>query len=374
MRNRLVSTVGTSLFSNISGPFRESNGVAEETHTKLRQFYEKKNWSQLAKTLAEVPPDARICGAEINSIDEAVKRQKVNLEHIHFFVSDTEEGRQTGEVLETYIIERGFEGLKTCQPHVIEALQDAKPARFRVYGLRNLVRELGKLVNQFAAETLVIDATGGYKAQIAIAVVFGQALGIPVLYRHERFSEIIDFPPMPIMFNYDLLGQNADLLAAFENGAALSLSEIGGIDERIRVLLEEIEVDGENLFELGAVGQIFLTGFRLRFPKQRQLKPVPADTKKPPTFHDDHHYPKGFKDFVTKVCEEVLWIKTAHTLPFDKQKAIKGISFYVREGKLVGTYQDKDGFGARFEILSDATDQDQLTWAADELNRKYMDK
>lgn len=377
MRNRLIGTVGTSLFSNISGSFRESNGVAEDTHAVLRRFYQEKNWGQLAKALAEVPPDARICGAEINSIDEAVKRQKVVLEHIHFFVSDTEDGRRTGDILEHYIIERGLQGLKTAQIHVIEELQDGNPERFKVYGLRNLVRELATLVNQFSADTLVIDATGGYKAQIAIAVVFGQALQIPVLYRHEKFSEIIDFPPMPITFNYDLLGQNADLLAAFENHATMSLSELGGIDDRIRVLLEEVQVNGENLFALGAVGQIFLTGFRLRFPRARQLTPVLPEQKQTPHFRDDH-YPDGFKAYVSKVCDEVPWIKTAHSLPYHGQPAIlsklnAGVGFYVYEGKLVGLYGDRS-FGARFEILTDASDNAQLTWAADQLNQKYMSR
>lgn len=217
---------------------------------------------------------------------------------------------------------------------------------------------------------MVIDATGGYKAQIAIAVVFGQALSIPVLYRHERFSEIIDFPPMPITFDYDLLGQNAALLFAFEQGMVLTTAEIDALDEKVRVLLEEIEVDGENVFELGAVGQIFLTGFRLRFPRSRQLAPVSNESRKPPSFRDDH-YPNGFREFVEKVCKENNWIKTAHSIPYDRQRAIKGIGFYVREGKLIGTYQDRDNFGARFEILTDGAGQDQLTWAADQLNQSY---
>lgn len=370
MRNRLISTVGTSLFSNIRGEYRDTNGILQNTHQELQQLLRDQNWGQLAQVLSRIPSSARICGAEINSIYEVVKRQKLNLEHIHFFVSDTEEGRRTGEVLETYIIECGLEGLRTTTTHIIEELQDQNPSRFKVYGLRNLVRELGKLVNQYSADTLIIDATGGYKAQIAIAVVFGQALSIPVLYRHERFSEIIDFPPMPITFDYDLLGKNAALLAAFERGDVLTRAEIDTLDEKVRVLLEEIEVDGENVFALGAVGQIFLTGFRLRFPASRKLDRIPDEARKPPSFRDDH-YPKGFREFVNKVWEEFRWIKTAHTIPYDKQRAIKGIGFYVREDKLIGTYQDGSNFGARFEILTNATDKDQLTWAADQLNQHY---
>jgi putative CRISPR-associated protein (TIGR02619 family) len=376
MRNRLISTVGTSLLTNIQNDFRETNGISREIHDSLRQLLRDENWDQLAVQLGAVSPASRICGAEINSIQEAVRREKLNLEHIHFFVSDTRDGRSMGQLLESYVISAQLSNLKTCTVHPITDLQDDKPARFKVYGLRNLVRELGKLVNQYTADALVIDATGGYKAQIAIAVVFGQALSIPVLYRHERFSEIIDFPPMPISFDYELLGRNAALLAAFENGEALSSSEIEALDDKVRVMLEEVEVDDENLFELGAVGQIFLTGFRLRFPRSRELTPVPPAQKTPPSFRDDH-YPEGFKEFVIKVCAEVAWIKTAHSLPYHGQASIRaklsaGVGFYVYEGKLIGLFRDRTGFGARFEILTNAAGDDQLTWAADQLNQKYM--
>lgn len=369
-RNRLVSTVGTSFLSNIRGAFREENGVDEATHDTLRKLLKEENWDELARQLSHVPPSSRICGAEINSIEEALRRNKVVLEHIEFFVSDTQDGRKMGQLLKNYVEKADFPLFKDCRFHVIEDLQDGKPARFKVYGLRNLVRELGRIVNQHGSESLVIDATGGYKAQIAIAVVFGQAMGIPVLYRHERFSEIIDIPPMPIAFDYELLGRNAALLAAFERGDALSTLEIDSLEEKIRVLLEEIEVDDQNVYELGAVGQIFLTGFRLRFPRSRRLQPVAQNERSLPSFRDDH-YPVGFRDFVMKVYEETDWIKSCHSLPYDKQKSIKGIGFYIYEGKLVGTYQDKNKFGARFEILTNADGLDQLTWAADQLNQKY---
>ncbi len=373
MRTSLISTVGTSLLSN----FRNLRSDAPDAYREMQRFAEEKNWGQFGQRLLSIPPSERICGAEINSIEEAQKRGKLeSLQFLHLLVSETEEGKAVGGILQNYFEHRGIEGLSTLQNvkvHTIEDLQDENPQRFKVYGLRNLVRTLGEIVrfgDFFKADEFVIDATGGYKAQIAIAVVFGQALGIPVLYRHERFSEIIDIPPMPVVFDYDLLGENAGILAAFERGDALDTTEMDDVDERLRVFLEEIEVNGERVYALGAVGQIFLTGFRLRFPQDQKLSPVAVSEKSPPSFRDDH-YPTGFRDFVEKVCREVGWVKTAHSLPYSKQRSIKGISFYVRDGKLVGTYQDKDNFGARFELLTNATSPAQLTWAADELNLSY---
>jgi putative CRISPR-associated protein (TIGR02619 family) len=370
MRNFLISTVGTSLFSNINGKYRDDSGVSPEVHRRLQQFLTENNIGQLSRELKNIPKSARICGAEINSIDEAINHRKVVLEHIIFLVSDTDDGRRMGQLLEAVC--SSISGLKTVEFHTIIDLKDNDPKKFRTHGLRNLVRTLGRFVQQHGADTIVIDATGGYKAQIAIAVVFGQALGIPILYRHERFSEIIEFPPMPIAFDYDVLGENSDILACFETGEAMTLSDLNTLDERLRVLLDEIEEDGEILFALGPIGLIFLESFRLRYPRSRQLTPVLPQERKSPTFADDHHRSKEFVAFVQRVYEETLWVKTIHTLPAHKQRSIRGIGFYVYENdKLIGTYRDKER-GYRFEIMTNANGIDQFTWAADQLNQLYQ--
>jgi putative CRISPR-associated protein (TIGR02619 family) len=374
-RTRLISTVGTSILNNIRKPHDSQNGASAETHDLLRKYLNDQNWIMLGKTLAKIDPHARICGAEINSLHEAINKKKMILEHVHFLVSDTTDGRNVGSLLKSYIDAHGITDLKTSTVHPIEDLQDANPKHFKIYGLRNLVRTLGEIVHRYGAESILIDATGGYKAQIAIAVVFGQALEIPVLYKHEHFSEIVDFPPLPITFDYATLGRNALLLKAFEDGATLTLDEISELDDKVRVLLEEIKVEDTEVFALGAVGQVFLTGFRLRSQRNLQLRPVDVSQKQPPSFREDH-YPSGFKEYVQKVCDEVPWIKTAHSLPYHGQAAIRGkvnagIGFYVYEGKLVGLFTDNTGFGGRFEILTEATSTDQLTFAADQLNQMY---
>lgn len=96
----------------------------------------------------------------------------------------------------------------------------------------------------------------------------------------------------------------------------------------MRVLLVKISVDDESVYELSPIGQIYLTGFRLRNPKP--IKLVPALNRKQPTFRDDH-YPVGFDDFVLKVWREIPWIVTTNSLPYDKQRSIKGIGFYARK-------------------------------------------
>lgn len=217
---------------------------------------------------------------------------------------------------------------------------------------------------------MAINATGGYKAQIAIAVLIGQALEVTVFYKHERFSEIISFPPMPVSFDYDLLAKEAALLDQLERGELLELEE-SEIDPSLRLLLEEAESEGtKKLWALAPIGQIYLEGFRVRHPLARTLPPA-STNRSHPSFRDDH-YPDGFKEFVEKVWREQTFINTCHSLPYDQQRSIRNRVFYLRnDDQIVGEYVDRNGFGARFAINTTAETAPQRTAIVMHLNQEY---
>lgn len=201
MRNTLICTVGTSLFDGNLRHLTEKTDDAPENWFAIRQAYDSCNWKKLAQELLRVEPTKRLCGAEINTIQEVKGKNWLSLENIIFLVSDTPNGKNTGELLLHYFRSRNDLSLRVVEYRIVDQLQDERPADFKIHGLRNLVRYIGDYIQRFGGPDFVaIDATGGYKAQIAIAVIVGQALNIPVFYKHERFSEIIDFPPLPITF------------------------------------------------------------------------------------------------------------------------------------------------------------------------------
>lgn len=375
MRNTLICTVGTSLFDSNLKHLCETTINAPLNWKELRHAYDSEDWSTLANELLKIDPKARICGAEINTIEGIHANKWLELENLFFLVSDTPAGENTGKVLRNYFWQRDDLRLKNVDYERIEKLQDKNPKDFKVHGLRNLVRKIGDYIQRFGGvERIAIDATGGYKAQIAIAVLLGQSLNIPVYYKHERFPEIIDFPPMPISLDYDILGRNSDILTDFERSRVFTLTELEEMEEKLRVFLTEVEIDGEICYELNPIGQVYLTSFRVRYPKPSKLRPATPQERKPPTFRDDH-YPEGFKNFVNQVWQENQWITTCYSLPYSGQKSIKGIGFYIREEesafKLIGTFQDKNLFGARFQIRLTDEYRETLTWVADQLNRRY---
>ena len=185
---------------------------------------------------------------------------------------------------------------------------------------------------------------------------------------------MIDFPPLPVSLDYEILANNADILTDFERGETFTDTEIGKLGESLRALLTEVEVNGGYLYELSPIGQIYLTGFRLRNPKPVRL--TAAINRKKPTFGDDHHYPNKFKEFAMKVWDENKWIESIYSESYHGQRSIKGIGFKVRKEEngyqLIGTFKEKD-FGARFRLRLTDESLNTLTWAADKLNRKYRD-
>ncbi len=373
MKNTLICTVGTSLFGNLT---RLSEKDKIDNWKEIKTQFEQGNWSKLSKELRKLSPSSRICGAEINTIEEAKKKKWLDLKNLILLVSDTKDGENTGILLEKYFLDRDDLSLSQVEYMLINDLQDADPKKFKIHGLRNLVRVVGDCIQRFGKRNVSIDATGGYKAQIAVAVLIGQALDIPVYYKHEKFSEIIDFPPLPISLDYDILGRNSDILTDFERGKSFAKSELDDFDEKLRVFLTEIEVDNDSMFELNAIGQLYLTSFRLRNPHPVNLYALSDSERKEPTFRDDH-YPIGFKDFVYKVWNENKWVKTCFSLPYYGQQSIKGIGFTVKPDEknntLVGTFQDKNNFGARFQVVLADESSESLNWAADQLNQRYRE-
>jgi len=379
MRSHLICTVGTSLFQVNLKNLNETTNNKPANWQEIQRAYATNNWNSLAKELLQVDPTSRICGAEINTIHDLMMSRKFPIEHIHFLVSDTEDGKNTGQVLQKYFTQYNNRIIKEVDFESVENLQDRDPKAFKIFGLRNLVRAIGNITQRVGMEQVVIDATGGYKAQIAIAVLIGQVLNIPVVYKHERFSEIIEFPPLPVNFDYDLIGTYAGLLHYIDNKNHLLTSEelqIDEHDEKIRVFLEEVfdASTQQTLYALSPLGELFLLGYQLRHPKAPNLRTAADKEREPPSFRDDH-YPKGFKEFVQKVWEENDWIKTIRSRDYDKQKSIKGIGFNVwqidEKYHLVGTY--KQEFGARFELFLTDASKESLTWAAEYLTRKYTD-
>ena len=316
MRNTLICTVGTSLLNNL-----------KHDEEPFKKVHEAKNWNQLSLLLLQQMNSARVCGAEINSITSICNKNLLTVRiRLIFLVSDTEDGRNTGEILKLYYENSSnpmqFESVEV---RVLEGLRDDDVKAFKQVGLKNLVRQISNEVRKFSPEVIAINATGGYKAQISFAGMVGQALEIPVYYLFEKFSEVIDLPPQPISLDLAFWLNNYLLFEQLETEQVIKKSELGNDiqNDYFSVLLDEEPLDGIPHVTLSAMGVLFNERFRLQFAKQENalLSLIPKDdTASKPIKIKDGEEDKVLVEFAHKISKSPYVKGIINSLPFNPRR------------------------------------------------------
>ena len=367
--NTLICTIGTSLFGNLSRLTEEDPDPAKAA---LVRAYQDKNWQRLAHQLRNVPPKEGTCGAEINSMAHLYDQIEIDRLRLHLLHSDTDAGRDVADVLRHYF---RLDGWEETRIHRIEGLKDDDTDSFRTQGLRNLVRVAGELTRESGGpEFCAIDATGGYKAQIAIAVLMGQALDIPVYYKHEGFDEIISFPPLPVALDYYLWQKASGMFMALSRPDAAEPWKhfAKDWDERFEPLVDRAPTDGEDLIALSATGQIFHETFYNRFRKDLRDDSLPpeATDKKPPGFPPKHGWGQmreGFERFMQRVTDEVPYVRRCRT-DYLHPGLPESPRFRLSSHGVQGIYSDGKRCG-KFIVDTTADDDYDLSLVVADLNR-----
>jgi putative CRISPR-associated protein (TIGR02619 family) len=321
MRNTLICTVGTSFLGNV--------GRLDASHP-VRQAKESKNWKQLSLKLLKTQNTDRLCGAEINSITSICKENLLSSrDRLIFLLSDTEDGQIIGDILGHYYNLSGNPlRFETVEKRVVKGLRDDNVDAFQREGLKNLVIEISQEVRKFSPDTIAINATGGYKAQISFAGMIGQALVIPVYYLFERFSKVIQLPPQPVALDLGLWLAHYDLFEALELEQQIEEKdlepeklELSGLN----IIFDREEVNGTRFVALSAMGQLFHERCRLQFPQQQTvlLSHIPKDDtsfdKKRIDLRDDHGN-DILLPFAKRLCKSPYVKEVLNSLPFNPKR------------------------------------------------------
>lgn len=315
MRNTLICTVGTSLFNNL-----------KRAEGEIHQAFSQQNWKQVALLLNQLENIDRACGAEINSIARIC--QKNLLSHylkLVFLVSDTEDGKHTGQLLKLYHENhKNPIQFETVEVKVLTGLRDDNIKAFRQEGLKNLVREISTQVQHSSPEYIAINATGGYKAQISFAGMIGQALGIPVYYLFERFSEVIELPPQPIALDLGFWIDHYVVFEQLEAEETLVKSKLAHDfnSTYFNTLIDEEIIEQIPVISLSATGMLFHARSRLQFRKKQTaiLNLIPEDQTLPEnkqiSLREDHGKDKLIA-FSQKLVQSPYITKVINSLPFN---------------------------------------------------------
>ena len=356
MRNTLICTVGTSLMGKLANP----------SDSRFAGILEKRDPALLAHALMGIDPSDFAAGAEINSIAGIADRGLLGERlYLYLLVSDTADGAFIGQALNRYFERPGDPlSFQKVEARTVSGLTHESPTRFRTEGLRNLVREIAEIVRCHNAHYVLINATGGYKAQISFAGLIGQALEIPVCYLFEKFSEVIDLPPMPVSLDMGFWLENAP---AFLELAGDGLDHDPTVKEpRFGGLIELVGRDGEDeLFTLSATGQLFHETFQRQF-KQRRTDLLPtecgiAPEEKVIKFEDKNHGKhKGLKGYLRNLCHRpyVVRIFTHYYNPDLPLKNTFRPSAKGDIAQIEGIYSDGRAT-TKFDVVTTAESEEQ---------------
>ena len=372
MKDTLICTIGTSLFTNI-------NRLDEKDPLRIAKA--NGNWIGLAKKLILKSPEDKICGAEINSITSLCQKNLLNSrDTLYLLISDTDDARDIGEILKRYYEDsKNLYRFERVLIKDIKGLTDDDVKSFRNQGLRNLVKEIAKILNEIGSERILINATGGYKAQISFAGLIGQAMEIPVLYMFENFSEIITLPPLPLSFNFNLWLRFYEQLNRLATEDILRAEDIKVIlkDERLLPLIDEEIINGEKIVSLSYMGQLFHESFRYRFKKQKKALLPPElseDRRKEPRLseHFYHHPPHFAENMIKKIWKEKKYITTISDFYVNPDSPEKNhFEFDKTHNCIVFTYSDGTKT-AKFRIEIPEATESQLMAALVDLNETYL--
>ena len=368
MRDTVICTVGTSLIGNF----------AEGDSERVAGFLRDRNEKAIALELLNIGPDDRLCGAEINSMNGIVRKGIVEKRRlIKLLVSDTGDGRFIGGILKHYFKSgKNPIGFDEVEIAVVEGLTDQDVKRFKNEGLRNLVKCIGEMTKSFGADRILINATGGYKAQISFAGMIGQALGIPVCYLFERFSEVITLPAQPVSLDLTFWLDNVDTFFELEKGLE-GEDLVEGRDERFKVLVEHVEDKGCIYQALSATGQLLHESFK-NFFNQRKRSLLPVDSHVPPAMkamrledkNSGKH--KGLENYLSRI-NEIPYVQGVYTHYYNPElkrtnmfrKSSKGI-----QGQVEGWFSNS-GALTKFDIMTTAETEQQLMAVIADLNSRF---
>lgn len=369
----IVATVGTSMLTNLR---RELGWRPDQPATDCEQAFH-----QAVAFLRQKDPADRLCGAEINSINHLLRGQQTSAGVVEppaelcLLVSDTPEGHWTGRVLKHYFDHWDTTAAVTC--HTIEGLQHQDPKNFAHLGLRNLVRLAARCLadahRRQPSALRLIDATGGYKAQISFAGLLGQALHVPVVYLFEQFPYCIEMPPLPVSFDRSLWLEHYWLFHQLSGESVVPADSVPrrDVDDRIWHLLDREVIDGVEYLALSPILEVMHQGFELSLPENAQ-EPPPTDLDPAQKLRINRaemsHAPDRSDGFLRRLAD-LPWVTCVQNIRF-----VNTARSHVKSGatdalnEILVVYSDGTK-GLEIKLTTTCTTQGHRAWCLESLRQ-----
>ncbi|RKY85079.1 hypothetical protein DRQ09_07755 [candidate division KSB1 bacterium] len=271
----VINTVGTSLINN----FKRFVPEKEVNFDNIRDFMRTRDEKEIS--------------AETNALSKLNDLDK-DKDYLYFLCSDSEEGELCSNLLEDYYFKKGFVYRKVIR---IKGLVK-EFNKFQKVGLINLINELCDLIEEYDKK-VVINATGGYKAEIAYATLVGILFKVRVIYIHEDFQGMIDMPFLPLGFDFNIWNEHIEEVEKILNSET---------KEEARKIIDKLPSEFEPLFQKGI------------FEEKYILSPAGEAIKRANKYFNKE---KRFVPLIVKKSHSTLWGDSVKFISDIKDDAIK---------------------------------------------------
>ena len=288
MLRLIVCSVGTSLLSGKDRPWKWNPGDADRPDSKVVD-----DWLRQA--------DPVKASAETNTLSRLGAGASDRIVFLH---SDTPEGTYCAERLAAY-----YE--KTCRSVGLTRIaQLGYGAKSFSRGLKSLIDVTCKLVRDTrlsnVGESIVICATGGFKAEIAYLNLLGALLNVEVVYVHELHNELVTLPSLPLAWDTAFALRNKEFFHWIEAEPRRPWEVESWLNREPAL---------RNLVEDGDDGYTYLSPAGLllyRAAQEQEMAGEPVEWPQPSVippekkakFEDaPHHRPRGWEKYVARLCQ-----------------------------------------------------------------------
>ena len=177
----IIVTVGTSLLTSYLNHTGKTDRKTSQVKKKEISGYVKKNIAS-----------HKFLAAETNALSYFAMNDG---DMLYFVTSDNQEGKLCGEMLSSI-----YQKQAVCRVIPVAGLRPNSRI-FHERGMQKLIEEIFDIIENHSGNA-VIHATGGFKAQIALAALIGILQKTPVYYLHENFTDMVSLPEIPIDFDF----------------------------------------------------------------------------------------------------------------------------------------------------------------------------
>ncbi len=245
---RIITTVGTSIFTNYQKDNTDLNCRIEDL--KLKLYEEWGDWEgdieSMRKMLLPWLNRNSKSSAEIKSILK-LKEQYGEIK-VYLIATDTILSPLAAEIIKEFLEQKNIETVFDRSKDIISGLQVEDKGEFIKVGLSNLIERLKNLMGgspDSYKDTLIFNITGGYKAIIPYMTIMGQIYEIPICYIFEETDELIEIPQAPMDFDFSIIDDNYNAFRFLKKQSPISYKEF--LNDPGKEVLEKLKE--KNLIE-----------------------------------------------------------------------------------------------------------------------------